>query len=155
MIPMVLGAESHPSPVIWQRQAAGWFVIGAGLALVSCSAPLTERAQDDPSVITQERRVSPEIERGPMSAGSKPQPIADELLITFRPDTPEARRQAIHEAAGTQLLRRMLNGRIAHVKLRDGQTLAAALATYEKFAEVEAAESNHSMEILEHEGPAR
>lgn len=155
MIPMVLGTKSHPSPVMWKRQAAGWFVIWAGLALVTCSSPLTERAQSDTSVITQERSLSSEIERGPMSAGSKAQPIVDELLITFRPDTSEARRQAIHGAVGTQLLRRMLNGRIAHVKLREGQTLEAAQGAYEKFAEVEAAEPNHSMELLEHEEPAR
>ena len=151
---MVLAAESQAFSVVRLCQAAGWFAIGVTL-MVGCGWSVTGQAQDDLPVSTQEQIPSTGIRGGAASIDSAPQAVADELLITFKPDIPEARRQAILEAVGTPLLRRMLNGRIAHVKLREGQTLAEAQAAYEKFAEVQAVEANYSMKSLEHQGPAR
>ena len=154
MMAMKPAAESHAFKVRRLCHTAGWVAIGAAL-MIGCSSDVTGRAEHDLPVITQEQGPSTGIRGGAPSGDRSPQPAADELLITFKPDTPEARRQAILEAVGTPLLRQMLNGRIVHVKLREGQTLAEAQAAYEKFAEVEAAEPNYSMEMLEHTGPAR
>lgn len=126
----------------------------ACLALVTCSALLTQCTHGDLSA-KQEARRSTKIERDPTSVRGKPHTISGELLIMFRPDIPEARRQMIHEAVGTQPLRQLLNGRIAHVKIRQGQAMAEVQAAYEKFSEVEAVEPNYSMEILKDEGPAQ
>lgn len=79
----------------------------------------------------------------------------DELLVIFRPGTSEARRQAIHQAVGTQILSQMLGGRISHVKLPGGKTLAEVQSAYAEFLEVEAAEPNHPIEVQGHERKIR
>jgi hypothetical protein len=86
---------------------------------------------------------------------AQPLPPQDELLVTFKPDTPETRREAIHRAVGATIVSQMLGGRIAHVKLPQGKALAEAQSAYAQFPEVEAAEPNAPVGTEVHEKPTR
>jgi hypothetical protein len=99
--------------------------------------------------------ISENVRAGGQPHAPTPLPPADELLITFRPGTPEARRQAIHQSVGCRVLGQMLSGRITHVKLPPGRTLAEAQSAYAKFPEVEAAEPNAPVQVQGHDTPTR
>ena len=99
--------------------------------------------------------IAENVRAGGQPQASTPVPPADELLITFQPGVPEARRQAIHQSVGCLVLSQMLNGRIAHVKLPRGKPLAEAQSAYAKFPEVEAAEPNAPVEAQGHDTPTR
>lgn len=73
----------------------------------------------------------------------EPRAVPDELLVTFKPEIPEARKQEIHESVGGEVVNRMLNGRITQVKLKATASRKEAQEAYASFSEVEAVEPNY------------
>ena len=148
--------QSRLAPEGWLGHAHAWVLLSAGLTLAGCSWATSQYADADSPPTSHEQGAPREIGRdntGP--GGSQLHAPADELLITFKPGTTESRCQAIHQAVGARLLSRMLGGRIAHVKLPPGQTLAQGQAAYVQFPEVVAAEPNYPVEVQGHEGQTR
>lgn len=129
----------------------GRLPIALCLLLVGCGNGLAPSQKAGPGTTP----IAENVRAGGQPHASTPLPPADELLITFRPGVPEARRQAIHQSVGCRVLGRMLNGRIAHVKLPPGKTLAEAQSAYATFPEVEATEPNAPVEAQGHEKPTR
>jgi len=72
--------------------------------------------------------------------------VPGELIVMFAPDTPDQRRIQIHQSAGGQVLGELLDGRIAHVKVKPGQPTEELAAGYRRFAEVESVEPNYVVE---------
>lgn len=120
------------------------------LVLVACGSGQAPMQTTSP-------QMAPTTETLPTTGQPRPVPLPpmDELLITFRPGTSEARRQAIHQSVGCRLIGQMLSGRIAHVKLPTGKTLTEIQSAYATFPEVEAAEPNAPVEAQGHDTPTR
>ena len=149
---MERSAVSRPHLFVCPAYTALCFILG-GLAVAGCSAipprhAEARHAEAGTPPVGQERNAPITISRDGASQGdTQAQPALDELLVTFKPETTEARRQAIHQAVGAEVLGRMLGGRIAHVKLPQGRTVAEGQRDYAQFAEVEAAEPNDLVKI--------
>ena len=72
--------------------------------------------------------------------------VPGELIVMFAPDTPDQRRTQIHQSVGGQVLGELLDGRIAHVKVKPGQPTEELTAGYCRFTEVESVEPNYVVE---------
>jgi hypothetical protein len=85
------------------------------------------------------------------SGAGRPDPgkaVPGELIVMFAPDTPDQRKLEIHQAAGGQVLGELLDGRIAHVKVQQGQPTEELAAGYRRFPEVESVEPNYVLEPM-------
>lgn len=130
---------------------AGRLTIILSLSLAGCGNEQAPPQKAEPGTTP----IAEDVRAGAQPHVSTPLPPSDELLITFRPGVPEARRQAIHQSVGCLVLSHMLSGRIAHVKLPPGKTLAEAQSAYATFPEVEAAEPNAPVGVQGHDIPTR
>ena len=74
---------------------------------------------------------------------SAAQYIPGEILVTFRPGAPTARRNAVLNAQSARLVRRFETIDLHHVRLRIGQTVEAALAAFQADPDVLSAQPNY------------
>lgn len=151
MTAMERAAVSHTRLFTWPAYTALCFSLGVGLAVAGCSGVPPRQAEAGTAPASEKQNATVPIgrEEAGRQGNTEPQAPPDELLVTFKPETTEARRQAIHQAVGVQVLSRMLGGRIAHVKLPQGQTVAEGQRAYAQFTEVVAAEPNELLRIQE------
>lgn len=128
---------------------SGGFVLGFSFFMIGCSGGSPSPTLVSAGTVTEITRTDGQSHALP------PEPPQDELLVTFKPGTSVARREAIHQSVGCRVLNQMLSGRIAHVKLPRGKTLEEVQSAYAKFPEVEAAEPNAPVEAQGHDTPTR
>lgn len=90
---------------------------------------------------------------GPAAAARNPgkeEFVPHQLLVKFKPGTPEYVRSEIHRRAGAVLLRRFLGDeRLVEVRLPEGVELDSALAYYSSLADVQYAQRNLVYHIVE------
>lgn len=81
-------------------------------------------------------------EPAPEAREPAPAAVADELLVRFEDDVPEAEIDRINAALGVAVLDRMLGGRLLLVRVPDATALADVAARYEATAGVRFVERN-------------
>jgi hypothetical protein len=72
--------------------------------------------------------------------------VPDQLLILFKSGTDQVRADAIHEALHTQVIRKMLSGRLHLIRIPKGLSLEDLRKAYSSFPEVEAVNLNYRIE---------
>src|SRR5437763_13903183 len=77
-----------------------------------------------------------------------PRYVHDEVLVRFRPDTPQGRRDAIVAAAGARVLRRLNEVNVDRVRLARGTRGDAAIAALLQNPDVVSAEQTYIRQIV-------
>lgn len=79
----------------------------------------------------------------------KPDYVPDELLVSFRDGTSEARIDAINQVLNVHVIRKIFFGqmRVCQIKIPEGQSLDTMKRAYLVFSEVETVEPNYKVRI--------
>src|SRR5438132_2503853 len=86
--------------------------------------------------------------QGQQQPVQSPRYVQDEVLVRFRPDTPQGRRDAVVAAAGARVLRRLNEVNVHRVRLAPGTRVDAAIAALQQNAEVLSADPNYIRQIV-------
>jgi len=91
----------------------------------------------------------PDISKGTVQEKGKEGRYKEgELLVKFRPNTPETRKDGLHKKHGSKKIKEFPSLRIENVKLKKGMTVEEAIGLYSADPNMEYAEPNFIVSIL-------